>query len=269
MKLGFSTTRSRWPAHRFWLRAVLGLLFACAAHAGEAETLFSQGLQAYAAEEYERAVSLFEQATRQEPAVAKYHHWLGKAFGRRAEHVNPLRAWGLAKKTVSEFERAVELDGNNIEGLTDLLDYYLRAPGMVGGGDDKAAAIAARLAKLSPAEGRRAQALLLAKKKDYAGAESEYRQALELEPEKQGRLLDLASFLSERGRYADADEVFDRAAAMNPDSPDYLFARGRQLALAGRDPKQARELLERYSRSPRRQPDDPPPSEVQSLLKKL
>ena len=68
--------------------------------------------------------------------------------------------------------------------------------------------------------------------------------------------------------HAEAEELFDRAAVLEPNSPDYLFTRGRALALAGRDLKQAREFLERYLRSPR-QPDDPPPSEVQSLLKKL
>ena len=154
-----------------------------------------------------------------------------------------------------------------MEALNDLLEFYLAAPGIVGGGSDKAPPLAERLAKISVAEGHRAQALILAKKKDDAGAEREYRQALELEPGKVGRILELASFLARRGRHEEADALFDRAAALAPDSPEYLFARGKQLALAKRHPRQARELLERYLKSAR-QPDDPPVSEVQSLLKK-
>jgi Tfp pilus assembly protein PilF len=124
------------------------------------------------------------------------------------------------------------------------------------------------LAAISAAEGHRAQALLFAKKKDWPAAEREYRRALEGEPEKVGRLLELATFLAQRDRHAEADALFDRAAQLAPDSPEYLFARGKQLALARRHPQQARELLERYLKSPR-QPDDPPRSEVEALLKKL
>ena len=106
--------------------------------AGTAEDLFAQGQRAYAAEDYERAAVLFEQAVRSEPNAAKFHHWLAKAYGRRAERVVFFKAMGLAKKTVAELERTVELDPANVSALSDLLDYYLRAPGIVGGGEDKA-----------------------------------------------------------------------------------------------------------------------------------
>lgn len=234
----------------------------------EAESLFSQGIQAYATEDYERARKLFEQATQSAPHVAKYHLWLGRAAGKRAERANFLSAIGLAKKVRTAFERAVELDAANVPALNDLLDFYVQAPGVVGGGEDKARTIAARLAQINAAEGHRAQALILSKRKDYAGAEKELRRALELEPNKLGRLLDLARFLAERGRHAEADALFEEAAGRDPKSPEYLFARGQQLALSKRNPQQARQLLEQYLRSPRK-PDDPSRSEVEALLKKL
>lgn len=232
------------------------------------EKLFQAGQQAYAGEDYEKAMSLFEQAIHAQPQTARYHNWYGKASGRRAERVAFFRAMGLAKKVAASFEKAVELDPDNTDFLNDLLDFYLAAPSVVGGGSDKAPALAERLAKISAPEGHRAQALILAKKKDYAGAEREYRRALELEPDKVGRLLDLAAFFAERGRHSEADALFDRAAQLGPDSPEYLFARGKQLAMAKRHPRQARELLEKYLKSARK-PDDPPPSEVEALLKRL
>ena len=248
------------------LAAVLALRLPAAAE--DAEKLFSAGQQAYAAEDYERAVSWFEQAVQIQPSVSLYHLWLGRACGRRAERVFFTRAIGLAKRTGAAFQKAVELDGSSIEALNDLLDFYLQAPGMVGGGEEKAPPLAARLARLSPAEGHRAQSLMLANKKDWAGAEAELRRALDIEPSKPGRLLELASFLSERGRAAEADALFDRAAGLAPDSPEYLFARGRHLVESKRNPETARQLLEQYLQSPRR-PDDPPPSQVKALLKKL
>jgi len=238
------------------------------AAAQDPAVLFSQGLQAYASEDYERAMSLFEQAVKMQPNVAAYHHWFGRAAGRRAERVFFMRAIGLAKKVRVAFERAAELDATYVEVRSDLLEFYLEAPSIVGGGEDKAREIAARLAELDAAEGHRAQARIFMKKKNYSAAETELRQALELDPQKTGRYLDLASFLGERGRHAEADALFEQAATLSPDSPNYLFARGKHLALHRKDPEEARRLLENYLRS-KRHPDDPPASEVQALLKKL
>jgi tetratricopeptide (TPR) repeat protein len=175
---------------------------------------------------------------------------------------------GLAWKVRESFERAAELDGSDVEILRDLLEFYVEAPGIVGGGEDKARGIVERLAQISPAEGHRARARLLRKRKDEAGAERELRKALELEPHKLSRILELASFLSHRGRHDEADELFALAARISSDAPSYLFARGEALVLAKRDPEQARELLGRYLNSDRA-PDDPPPSQVRELLKKL
>ena len=94
------------------------------------------------------------------------------------------------------------------------------------------------------------------------------RQALELEPHRLSRVLELASFLSNRGRHEEADELFALAARISPEAPSYLFARGEALVLAKRDPDLARQLLGRYLNSDRA-PDDPPPSQVRELLKKL
>ena len=247
---------------------LLMLFIVLPASANNAAALFAEGLEAYKAEDYERAMNLFEQATRLEPTASKYHDWLGRATGLRAERVNRLRAFGLARKARASFERAVELDGANVEALFDLLEYYLEAPGFLGGGEDKARAIAARLSQISPAAGHSGQARVLSKRKDYAAAEREYRQALELEPTKLVWLLDLGSFFASRGRYGEAEGLFEQAAQLDPDSPALLFARAKALALSRKNPQEARRLLEDYLRSPRKA-EDPSPSEVKELLKRL
>jgi tetratricopeptide (TPR) repeat protein len=147
-----------------------------------AESLFQRGVQAYGAENYEAAIDFLEKAVQAAPGVSRYHDWLGKAYGRRAERVIFIRAIVLARKARNEFARAAELDPTNIEAWSDLLDYDLQAPGFLGGGLDRAKAVAAKLATLNAAEGHRAQALIRAAEKDHAGAEREYRAALALEP---------------------------------------------------------------------------------------
>jgi tetratricopeptide (TPR) repeat protein len=230
--------------------------------------LFASGVQAYADEKYDGAIALLEEATRAAPGNPEYHDWLGKAYGRKAERVIFFRAMGLARKARNEFQKSVDLDGRYVQGLSDLLDYCLEAPGFLGGGLDRAKVVAAQMAKASPAEGHHAEALIRVKEKDYDGARKEYQDAIDLDPAKVGYLLSLAAFLNERGDYAEADAVFDRAEKLSPQSPDYLFTRGQQLAISKRHPERARELLSAYLRSARK-PDDPTPSEVESLLKKL
>jgi hypothetical protein len=41
----------------------------------------------------------------------------------------------------------------NLEALADLFEYYLEAPGMVGGGIDKAESAAARIRRLNEVQG--------------------------------------------------------------------------------------------------------------------
>ena len=246
----------------------LTIVVSAFAAAADVEPLFSAGVAAYAAEDYERALKSFEEAVRLKPDESRYHHWMGKAAGRRAERVNPLRATGLARKTRTAFERAVELDPSSPGPLFDLFQYYLEAPGILGGGEDKARAAIERLAKLSARHGHHARAELLAKRKEYPAAEQEYRRALEADPAALGVYLDLAVFLTRRDRLHDALALLDRAAKAAPNSPAPLYARGQCLVIAKKDPQKARQLLEQYLKAAR-QPDDPPPSEARDLLRQL
>ena len=84
-----------------------------------------------------RSASL-ERAVQLAPKDSEYHDWLGKSYGRRAEESMFLSAMSWARKTHQEFEIAVELNPSNFEAQRDLIRYEMNAPGIVGGGDDKA-----------------------------------------------------------------------------------------------------------------------------------
>ena len=64
---------------------------------------------------------------------------------------NPLFAAAYASKARQWFEKAVQLDRRNQEALSDLFDYYLEAPGFMGGGFDKAQGVAQQIASIDPA----------------------------------------------------------------------------------------------------------------------
>jgi tetratricopeptide (TPR) repeat protein len=104
--------------------------------------------------------------------------WLGRAYGFKASHANPLSALSLAVKVRVAFERAVQLDPQNIHALNDLGEFYVAAPSLIGGGLDKAQALAARMQPHFPSQAHRLLALIAEKKKDDSIAEAEFSNAV-------------------------------------------------------------------------------------------
>lgn len=110
---------------------------------------FKLGQMHYAAGDYDAAINSFSMAITLAPDNSSYHHWLGKSYGMLAQESNLLRAYSLSRKTRRELERAVELDDQNIDALTDLMEYYRQAPAFLGGGEEKADKIRIRLDELN------------------------------------------------------------------------------------------------------------------------
>jgi Flp pilus assembly protein TadD len=235
-------------------------------HLTGAEAFFVTGADYFMLGDYKKATESFEKAWALEPADSKYAHWLGRGYGRRAETSSPFLAPVYASKARVYFEKAVMLDPSNDEALNDLFDYYLEAPGILGGGYDKAEHIAKQIAQRNPAEGHFAEAQLAENKKQFDTAEEQFRRAIELAPRQVGRVLDLARYLAKHGRIAESEVVFDQAARLAPNSPKVNFARARTYVEQKRNLAEAKALLNQYLRS-NLTPDDPPRQQAEKLLK--
>jgi tetratricopeptide (TPR) repeat protein len=212
------------------------------------------------------ATDNFQKAVDLNPNESNYYLWLGRAFGRRAEVSSFVTAPAYARKAHEFFEKAVQLDRRNMDAIGDLFEYYMDAPGFLGGGLDKAASLANRMADLNPAEGQWAQARLAEKRKEFGTAEQHLRRAVDLAPRQVGRMIDLAKFLAKTGRYQESEEAFRRAESIAPNSPKLMFERARTYIRSGRNIHMAKQLLQRYLDSPLT-PDDPPRRDAEQLLR--
>ena len=116
-----------------------------------AQMLYQQGIAQFQSGHFQEAVEELRQAVRLAPGNARYHDALGRAYGRVAQRAGWIHAMLLAVKTRKEFEKAVHLDGTNVEALRDLMQFYRQAPGILGGSDRKADALQQRISELAGA----------------------------------------------------------------------------------------------------------------------
>jgi tetratricopeptide (TPR) repeat protein len=156
----------------------------------------------YQEERWDDAIHECETAVRLMPQESEYHLWLGRADGEKADKIHSIKAYGLAKKVRDEFERAVQLDGSNVDALSDLGEFYTAAPGIVGGGKKKAQDVAQTLERYGPAQAHQLKGRLAEKDKNLTLAETEFKAAVEASSQSADAWMALASFYS-RHRQSD------------------------------------------------------------------
>ena len=110
--------------------------------------------------EADEAVESAEQAVELAPNDAQAQFWLGNSLGARIGQVNMLRKMAMAPDLRDAFEAAVRLDGSLLDARSALIQFYLQAPGAMGGGVEKAQAQVVEIAKRNPARGHLAEATI-------------------------------------------------------------------------------------------------------------
>jgi hypothetical protein len=177
------------------------------------------------------------------------HLWLGRALGEKADNSSFMTAFSLAKRARAEFEEAVNLDPRNGEAMSDLGEFYASAPGVVGGGNDKAQALVPRLEKVDPARAHVLLARIAESRKDYATAERELKQAVATSEHPAIAWMTLAGFYRKREQWDQMETAVesgyraaqhDRGAGLALYNGASVLIRGkRNLALAAK-------MLEEY-----------------------
>jgi tetratricopeptide (TPR) repeat protein len=204
----------------------------------------------YMIEEWDRGIAACERALNLDPKNSLYHLWLGRVYGEKASHAGFISAAGLAKKVRTSFERSVELDPANWEARSDLAEFYIEAPAVVGGGKDKARQQADALIPLHPAAAYWVLARIDEKEKDAAGAERDYRVAIETSHGTAEAWLRLAQFLARANRWDEMTQALRTMDSSPLDRPDSLMDGGSLLLRTGRDNLLAVRLLRRYLSAP-------------------
>ena len=209
----------------------------------------------------ESAIEYIEQALKVAPNTADELTMSGDIYCNHAQQASVFSALKLAKKCIAQYERAVNLEPENVEALLPAMQFYLAAPSIAGGSTEKGNALLEKLKTLSPehattyqvAELDRAEktdaALSLADelvKKGFNSATNQYM---------------IAHFYRDKKQYDKALPLF---SSMNKFSEtiknrwfirDSLLQQGEILMMDSRDIPQAIKLIEEYKQKNRNSRD--------------
>jgi tetratricopeptide (TPR) repeat protein len=205
------------------------------------------------------------QAIELDPNNSGYHQWLGRAYGGAAAHASFTSAYKLAKKVHAEFETAVRLDPKNVSALSDLGEYLIDVPRILGGGTAHAEQIAQQLAPLSPTRAYELQAKIANKKSDYSSAEQQWKLAIKNSPEPAEQWMNLAGFYAERKNFPAMQQAIQNGIAADPANGKALVLGATLLVQKHRNLQQAKQMLQQYLAS-RQQSEEAPAFQVHVQL---
>jgi tetratricopeptide (TPR) repeat protein len=220
-------------------------------------------------QQHDPAIKSAENAVTIDPRNSIYHEWLGKAYGEKADHAGWFSAISFAKKTRKEFETAVQLDGNNFSARQALIEFDCSAPGLVGGGEEKALPQIKQLAAMDAAEGHYAAGNCRRQKKDYAVADEEFAKALESNPKSAELIYDIGDYEVKRGQPERLLAVADLGERAAPGDPRGGFYRGVALVLKKQNPEEAERLLREYAKKAPTRSGYPRPAAAHAWLGRL
>ena len=181
----------------------------------------------------ELAVNSAEKAATLSPNNAQAQFWLGNAYGSQIGKVGMLSKMSLAPKLRDAFEATIRLDPNNLDARESMLQYYLQAPSVVGGGKDKAVLQVKEIAKRDAARGHLAQAQIYMADKNTAAALKSYEAAYAAKPSDASIRLALGVGYQQANRWNDAFKHFRAWAAQDDKAGVAWYQIGRSSALSG------------------------------------
>ena len=198
----------------------------------------------------DKAVEWFERAVRMNPKSSVYYDWLGRAYGTQAQHANRFRMPFLARKTKNAWETALALDPDNLDVRDDLIIFYTRVPGFLGGNKEKAREMALEIKKRNAYRGSIAATSLCAADNDTLCVERGLQEMMTIYPDSAGVFTGFAVFYANQKQFDKAFAVLDQRLRTHPNELRTLYQVGRTAALSGQNLDRGEQALKLLLASP-------------------
>lgn len=201
----------------------------------KAELIITEGKE----ERLDEGSKFAEQCIAAHPQRSECFEALGNVLGTKAQIGGIVSAMGYAGKIRDAFIKAVELDPKNYQARSSLLQYYLQAPGFVGGGKGKAQSLVVETNKVSPAAGALLQATIDLSDEKFARAEAAALAVIVdgnevLSDMQRGVLSNLGHAYIKEKKYMDAERLFRELNQRFPESSAGNYGFGKLLQEQGK-----------------------------------
>lgn len=249
-------------------RAVNVLQNAAAKNPRNAEVLLLLARSYFELRQFDAAIANATKAVAVSPENSLYHEWLGRSFGEKASRSSWFSALSLAKKAQQEFETATRLNPKNFSAFQALIEFDCAAPGIAGGGEDKARPKIEQLAAMDEAEGHYAAGNCRRQKKDYPAAEAEFDKAL-VNAKSPELIFDIGDYALKRNQPERLLTVVAAGKMTSPTDARTKFYRAAALILQKQKPDEAESLLREYLNTAPRRTGYPRPALAHDWLGRL
>lgn len=277
--------------HSHYKRAQPLLADRLKANPNDAQSWYEMSKVSAAFQRWDDAIPQAEKAVALNPKNAEFHAALADAIASElaTSQAGMFTKMSLARRFRTEVDLALQLDPNNLDANSDLLEFYLQAPGMVGGSVKKAVEISDHMLRITPARGclfkleiatyekkpageleslvqqainadpklyyARTQAAnfyITQGSADLAHAEEQAREAIRLDPARIAAYTALATVYAQQGRWKDLDATLADAQREVPDdlAPHYQAAKAILLNTHDQDLARAEKYLRTYLDQP-------------------
>lgn len=183
--------------------------------ANSSAAMFYLGRIAFEQKEHNDALEWFEKAFAEKPNSPLFAMWVGNAYGRQAQSASVFKQAKLAKRCIAHYEKAIELDPAFIPARFRAIDFYVEAPGIVGGGRDKAEAQVQEIESIDPKEAYMARGIIHSFFGEEDALVANYESAIASYPEFMPPYFELFEFHYQRKQYDAAASVAKAQLAVN------------------------------------------------------
>jgi len=194
------------------------------------EALFYLGKAHFLEKHLPSSIEWLEKAVLLQPRNSQYHYWLARANEAQFQKAGLLNKTKYGKRFRDEIQRAVQLDGNNLDARFWLMVFYLTSPRSFGGDIARGLEQAEAIKKVDLAYGYHAYITAFLKGKEFGLVENELLQRIESFPDRIEYKLDLSWFYLDRKNYPRAIQNSRNVVENHPEAALALFQIGRAAA---------------------------------------
>lgn len=200
--------------------------------ANKAEAAFYLGQLAFKADDVETAMDFFDEAVDGMPKNADAHYQYALSNCRVAQSASVFRQLGLAGDCKNHALEAIALNPRHFDARDLLLSFYLQAPGIAGGGRDKAEQLQKDTAALDSNKGLAMSAQLAISDKKFDVAEQHLQALIAAQPDKPDALLTMGLLQVSQEKFEAALTQFRLMAERFPQDARAPYQIGRVSVLA-------------------------------------